>query len=98
MMVELENGLRFITNFRYNVKESVAPSLTDMTFEQMDMLKSGEQKLFDSICDQTMVGSVLLMDNAKDDMKNFRAQCFYGHQRMKYNIESTEMVDHGDKN
>ena len=42
MMVELENGLRFITNFRYNVKESVAPSLTDMTFEQMDMLKSGD--------------------------------------------------------
>lgn len=73
MMVELENGLRFITNFRYNVKESIAPSLAEMSNDQMEMLKSGEQKLFDSICDQTMVGSVLLMDNAKDDMKNFRA-------------------------
>jgi hypothetical protein len=25
-------------------------------------------------------------------MKNFRAQCFFGTQKMKYDIEATEMV------
>lgn len=31
-------------------------------------------------------------------MKNFRAQCFFGKQRMKYNVEKTEYLNHGDKN
>jgi hypothetical protein len=45
-----------------------------------------------------MVGSVLLMNGANDDMKNFRAQCFYGSQKMKYDIEKSEYFNHGDKN
>jgi hypothetical protein len=64
MMVELENGMRFITNFRYNVKESVVPTLSELDEGTAGLLKSGDAKLFDSICDQTMVGSILMSDNA----------------------------------
>ena len=40
-----------------------------------------------------MIGSVMLTkDQNKDNMRNFRAQCFFGKQKMKYDIEKTEMV------
>jgi hypothetical protein len=42
MMVELDNGMRFITNFRYNVKESIAPDLSELSQDQMDVLKTGD--------------------------------------------------------
>lgn len=39
-----------------------------------------------------MIGSVMMTQGAPDNMKSFRAQCFFGKQKMKYDIEQTEMV------
>jgi hypothetical protein len=38
-----------------------------------------------------MVGHVLKNDS-KNTMKNYEAQCFYGIQTLKYNIESSKLV------
>lgn len=54
-------------------------------------IKSGDYDKFDSKCDQTMVGHVLA-ENTKNTMKDYEAQCFYGVQTLKYNIESSKLV------
>ena len=38
-----------------------------------------------------MVGHVLT-DKTKNTMVNYEAQCFYGVQTLKYNIESSKLV------
>jgi hypothetical protein len=40
-----------------------------------------------------MIGSVMLTQGSQDTMTNFRAQCFFGAQKMRYEIEQTEMVE-----
>ena len=58
--VELENGMRFLANFKYTIKDEIAkssgkPSQLMQTYET---LKTGDYGKFDSHCDQTMVGFV----------------------------------------
>jgi hypothetical protein len=63
MMVELDNGLRFVTNFRYNLKDSISKdptSETDVTaLAAIKNLKSDSVSSFDSKCSETMIGSVM---------------------------------------
>ena len=86
MMVELDNGLRFVTNFRYNLKDSISKDPAtekDVTaLATIKSLKSDSVSSFDSKCSETMIGQVMQSPNAEgyvaDSMKNFRVQCFYG--------------------
>ena len=58
MRVELDNGVRFITNFRYNVKPSISSDpVTDGGSSFAD-LKTSSYDSFDSDCGATMVGFV----------------------------------------
>lgn len=81
MMVELENGMRFVTNFRYNLKPAISPDpLAEKRQDKLDFIQAigpDDAQHFQSQCDSTMIGHVLLKDS-NDDMKNHRAQCFYG--------------------
>lgn len=81
-MVELDNGKRFITNFRYNLKESFLKDPLNGDISKLGTLSTGSEEAFDSDCKQTMVGYVQDNYNQKtgESMKNFKATCFFGQQ------------------
>lgn len=60
-MVQLENNLRFLANFKYEIKKNVT---TDPVHAQVDYKKlipdieSSAKYQFNSICNETMVGFV----------------------------------------
>jgi hypothetical protein len=56
--VELENGLRFLANFKYNIKGSISHNPQRDGGSQFADVKTGDYGKFDSQCDQTMVGFV----------------------------------------
>jgi hypothetical protein len=56
--VELENGLRFMTNFKYALKNDISKNPSQELVQKFDNLKTGDYNKFDSLCDQTMVGFV----------------------------------------
>jgi hypothetical protein len=58
MRVELNNGLRFVTNFRYNILESISKNPVKDGADAFSEIKAGSYSSFDSKCDQTMVGFV----------------------------------------
>jgi len=59
--VELENGLRFITNLKYTVKPQVSKDPTQDSVDEFQQLKTSDYNKFDSQCDKTMVGFVQTM-------------------------------------
>jgi hypothetical protein len=79
-MVELENNMRFIANFKYSLKEDVSPNPTQELFQKFADLKSGDYNKFDSQCDKTMVGFVQEVSSGKNkqSMMQHKVQCFYG--------------------
>jgi hypothetical protein len=60
--IELDNGQRFITNLRYNLKDNIAhdPLVTAQSegTAPFESLETGDYDKFDSDCTQTMVGFV----------------------------------------
>lgn len=60
--VELDNGIRFLANLRYNIKPSVSkdPLMQAGKFglDSFGKIESGDYDKFDSQCDQTMIGFV----------------------------------------
>ena len=56
--VELDNGLRFLSNFKYTVKPTISKDPTQDGAEEFVSLKTGDYNKFDSNCDKTMVGFV----------------------------------------
>lgn len=58
MRVELENGVRFIANFRYNVKPSISSDPVADGGNSFEGMKTGDYDSFESDCGQTMVGFV----------------------------------------
>lgn len=56
--VELENGLRFLANFKYTIKNNISAKPSQELVQKFDGLKTGDYNKFDSHCDQTMVGFV----------------------------------------
>ena len=85
MVVELDNGMRFIANFRYNIKPEVSKDpLVDR--RQLAAIDTSMEDKFDMACDSTMVGLVQHKGDS-DSLKNFKAVCFVGHQTQKFNIE-----------
>jgi hypothetical protein len=58
MRVELDNGVRFLTNFRYNVKPSISADPVTDGGDAFTGMKTSDYDSFDSDCGQTMVGFV----------------------------------------
>ena len=62
MEVELDNGMRFLANFRYNIKNELTKdpftTASEKGIGRFSQITSGDYEKFDSICDKTMVGFV----------------------------------------
>ena len=59
--VELDNGLRFLANFKYSVKPTISEDPTKDGADEFISLKTGDYNKFDTQCDKTMVGFVQTM-------------------------------------
>jgi len=56
--IELENGLRFLANFKYTVKPEISKDPTKDSPEEFSSLKTADYVKFDTHCDNTMIGFV----------------------------------------
>ena len=93
--VELENGLRFLTNFKYTLKNDISKNPSQELVQKFDTLKTGDYNKFDSLCDQTMVGFVQQIPsitNKAYSLGEHQVQCFYGKQKTHYDMEKTVSV------
>jgi hypothetical protein len=93
--VELENGLRFLTNFKYTLKPDISKNPTQELVQKFENLKTGDYNRFDSLCDQTMVGFVQTIPsitNKAYSLNEHLVQCFYAKQRTHYDMEKTVSV------
>jgi len=79
--VELDNGLRFLANFKYSVKPEISTDPTRDGAEEFNALKTGDYNKFNSECDKTMVGFVQTMPSKSAEtytMNKHKVQCFFG--------------------
>ena len=90
--VELDNGMRFISNFRYNIKDKFTKDPVADGYMKFSEIKAGDYDSFDSRCDQSMVGFVQQV-GGNGSMKNHNVQCFYAEQVEHYNIEKSELQE-----
>ena len=56
--IELENGVRFLANFKYSVKPEISRQPIVDGEGEFISLTTGDYVKFDSQCDKTMVGFV----------------------------------------
>lgn len=61
LQVELANGKRFLTNFKYSIKAEISTDPTIENVKDFAAIKTGDYQKFDSECDQSMVGFVMDM-------------------------------------
>jgi hypothetical protein len=95
MRVELDNGVRFVTNFRYNVLDSISKDPVGDGAGAFSSIKAGSYGSFDSKCNETMVGFVQTM-HGKGSLENHTVQCFYGKQTKHYDIQHSVEVLEGE--
>ena len=61
-MLELDNNLKFISNFKYELKKNVTTDPLTMSVAALDKLvpdtEATTKVQFDSVCDSTMIGIV----------------------------------------
>lgn len=69
--------MRFITNYRYSVKEYVTSSPIEKGAKALKDLSTDDYDKFYSQCDRTMVGFVH-KEGDGSTMKEHPVQCFYG--------------------
>jgi hypothetical protein len=67
LYVLLDNGQRYVANFRHNIKN----------MELLSQVKTDSRDHFSMKCDETMVG-FLQMANGHDEFQKTKMQCFYG--------------------
>jgi hypothetical protein len=93
LKIELDNGLRFVTNFRYNAKPTLsAEPLNDKLLMFAD-LHSGDYGSFDSDCSSTMVGFVQSIPSITKEnysLADHKVSCFYGVLSSPADIEATQ--------
>jgi hypothetical protein len=85
MMVELDNDMRFLANFRYEIKANATRgrALRELTSRELSTLipntEASSKAHFSSVCDATMVGFV---QNTKDEssMENMPVTCFFAEK------------------
>lgn len=93
--IELENGLRFLANFKYTIKPEISQEPTSDGGIKFKDVKTGDYGKFDSHCDQTMVGfvqTIPTMSKEKYGMTDHNIECFYGQQETHYDMEKTVSV------
>lgn len=73
--VEMDDGTRLLTNFRYSVKDSVEANPLQSGAKSLSQLDTDDYDKFDSQCDRTMVGFV--QRKGSGTMANHPIQCFY---------------------
>jgi hypothetical protein len=60
--IELDNGMRFLANYRYDIKSDISKDpLKDVLSSgigKFSAIETGDYDKFDSLCQQTMVGFV----------------------------------------
>jgi len=77
--VELENGMRFTANFRYNVIPDISKDPLADGSSKFEGTGTGDYASFTSKCNESMVGFVQHVGGDKgSSMKNHQSQCFYG--------------------
>ena len=86
--VELSNGQRFLSNFRYNVKESISDDPLADGAGRFQGIGAGDYINFDSKCNQSMVGFVQHV-HGNGSMRQHHAQCFYAQQVNHMDIEKS---------
>lgn len=75
--VELDNGQRFLANFRYNAKSDLTTDpLKDASQLMFANIHTSDYGSFDSDCSKTMVGFVQY-SNDKSTMTEHSVQCFF---------------------
>jgi len=95
MRVELDNGVRFVTNFRYNVLESISTNPVKDGEGAFSQIKAGSYGSFDSKCGETMVGFVQRV-HGQGSLENHTVQCFYGKQTKHYDVQHSVEVTEGE--
>ena len=94
LKIELENGLRFISNLRYNAKDTLTKDPLDDAMLSFVNLNTGDYGSFDSDCSKTMVGfvqSIPSVTGERYSMTEHKAVCFYGGKNEKtQNLSETE--------
>ena len=93
--VELENGMRFLANFKYSVKPQISQDPTNDGAEEFISLKTGDYNKFNSQCDKTMVGFVQdipKITKSNHTMAQHKVQCFWAEQETHYDMEKTVSV------
>ena len=81
-MVHLDNNLRFVANFKYQLKPNVTtdPVHSKVNFDKLITDIDEETKWqFDSNCGQTMIGFVQNLNNTHT-MAQHEVICFYGEK------------------
>jgi hypothetical protein len=80
LRVELENGLRFLANFKYSVKPTISIDPLKDGANEFTQLKTGDYDKFESSCDKTMVGFVQTipkLSSQQYSMSEHNIQCFW---------------------
>lgn len=77
MRVELDNGTRFLVNFKYTIKPTISKDAVADGGSSFAGIRAGDYESFDSDCGATMVGLVQTV-HGSGDLKKHKAQCFYG--------------------
>lgn len=93
--IELENGIRFVTNFKYSLKSEISKDPLKDDVDKFSGVKAGDYGKFDSHCDQTMVGFVQTVPSISKErygMSDHKIKCFYGEQETHYDMEKTVSV------
>lgn len=93
--IELDNGLRFLANFKYTIKSDISAFPQTDGADKFEQVKTGDYGKFDSQCDKTMVGFVQTVPSANKElysMNNHKIVCFYGEQETHYDMEKTVSV------
>ena len=87
--VELDNGQRFLANYRYSVKEYVISDPLKSGAKAIKNVETDDYDKFYSQCDRTMVGFV--QDKGQSStLKAHAVDCFYG---IKADSEKSKLAD-----
>ena len=78
MVVDLENSLKFHANFKYELlpKVTMNPTKDYNKLAKIVVDASKSKPLFQSVCDQTMIGHVHNMSE-QSSMAEHKVECFY---------------------
>ena len=77
LKVELDNGQRFITNYRYALKEYVSSDPLEQGAKNIKDVEVDDYDKFYSQCDRTMVGFIQ-NKQVKSSLADHHVECFYG--------------------